>query len=79
MGNNMGNSIEEDPMHTRWEVLKSMLTEFPSLRSRTIRYLIENEPQNKKTSEYQLTPEIKEEIQKAIKEHKLERTKRQHR
>ncbi len=76
MGNNIGNTIEEDPMHTRWEVLKSMLTEFPSLRNRTIEYLIGYESKRKRTSEGQLTPEIREEIRKAIREHRLDRAKK---
>jgi hypothetical protein len=74
--NNIENSIEGDSMHTRWEVLKSMLDEFPQLRDRTIHYILQTRSKPKPESEYQMTPEIKELIQRAIVDHKLERMKR---
>ena len=54
-----------DPTDIRWQVLKSMLDDFPQLRGRTEQYLLNSKDLRRISPTDRMDPEVKE-LMKAI-------------
>jgi len=63
-----------DPAEIRWDVLKSMLDDFPQLRDRTEQYLLEKKNSTQPSSTYSADQSVKELLQNAICEYRQERS-----
>jgi len=62
-----------DSADIRWEILKSMLDDFPQLRDRTEQYLLEKKNSTKTSLTGDIDPEVRKLMQKAVKEYRQER------
>ena len=65
-----------DSTDIRWEVLKSMLDDFPQLRDRTEQYLLGNKNSTKISSTRNIDPEVRKLMQKAVNEYRQERPRK---
>ena len=65
-----------DTAALRWEVLKSLLDNFPQLLDRTERYILEIRSMSHTSSADHLSSEAKELIQKAVSEYRKERPRK---
>jgi hypothetical protein len=59
-----------DPAEVRWDVLKSMLDDFPKLRDRTKQYLLEKKNSTRRSSNCGTDQSVKELLQNAIHEYR---------
>ena len=62
-----------DSADIRWEILKSMLDDFPQLQDRTEQYLLEKKNSTKTSLTGDIDPEVRKLMQKAAKEYRQER------
>jgi transcriptional regulator GlxA family with amidase domain len=65
-----------DSATLRWEVLKSMLDNFPQLLDRTERYILDKRSAVHTGSADHLSPDAKELMQKAVSEYHKERLRK---
>ena len=65
-----------DPTDIRWQVLKSMLDDFPQLRGRTEQYLLNNKDLSQISPTDRTDPEVKELMQKAVSKFRQERLRK---
>ena len=63
-----------DPTEVRWDVLKSLLDDFPQLRDRTEQYLLEKKNSKRPSSTCSKDRSVKELLQHAIQEYHEERS-----
>ena len=61
-----------DPAEIRWEILKSMLDNFPQLVDRTEKYILDKRSLAQANSADQVNPNTKEPVQKALQEYHKE-------
>ena len=65
-----------DSTEVRWEVLKSMLDNFPQLLDRTERYILDKRSVAHISSADHVSPDAKELMQKAVSEYHKERPRK---
>jgi hypothetical protein len=65
-----------DPADIRWEVLKSMLDDFPQLHDRAEQYLRGKRSSTQISSADPAGPRVKELFQKAVDEYRQERSRK---
>ena len=63
-----------DPADIRWDVLKSMLDDFPQMRDRVEQYLLEKKNSTQPSSSCGTDQSVKELLQNAICEYRQERS-----
>ena len=65
-----------DAAALRWEILKSMLDDFPQLLDRTERYILDKRSVAHTSSADHVNPDAKELMQKAVSEYHKERLRK---
>jgi hypothetical protein len=65
-----------DPLDVRWDVLKSMLDDFPQLRDRVERYIQEKNTSIQTSSTDPAEKDVRRLLQKTLREYRQERSRK---
>jgi len=65
-----------DSSQIRWDVLKSMLDDFPQLRARAEQYILEKKNSTQTGQSDCMDISVKEQLEKAVHEFSLERSRK---
>ena len=65
-----------DSSQIRWDVLKSMLDDFPQLRDRAEQYILEKKNSTQTGQSDCMDTSVKEQLEKAVHEFSLERSRK---